>query len=127
MTLFNFVAAETHILPVYRNVGIMWHKELEGLWGSWKKANLGKQTKLVKEAAAKALAEGPGRRRESRVFFRQEVTNLVKIFTAAPGLIAPKINIFLAAMSRLYEEIQHYLLVMRMGIPKDVKKVVPIL
>lgn len=95
MTLFKFVLSECHVIPIFRDLGTFWHKDVEDLWNSarYKKHPVSKESKLAKTAANDAVQNGPGRRREARVYFRQELSNLVRLLTASPGLMAPKVRV----------------------------------
>ncbi|EGC34074.1 component of scar regulatory complex [Dictyostelium purpureum] len=122
--LAKFVLSEGFYLPVYKEVSISIHNEFNTLFKNYKSKtiNLQKQKKIVKEAAQASTQEAPRKHAERRVYIRQELEAMWNLFRDKPCLLAPKINVLLAALSMAKEEIFWYFRHTDVTPPEKVKK-----
>lgn len=109
------ILSESLLLPVAGDVTFGLHSEFEVLWGAVKDSERGKQgktwvkqKKVIHEAAATAAAAGRDAHRVRRTYLRQELEALVLLMRDTPGLVAPKINVLLAALAFARYEILWY-------------------
>lgn len=78
--------------------------------------------KLPKEQLQEAYSKGPLKHRERRIYLRQELNSLVKLFSDQPALLGPKFQLILCAFELTKEELFWYFRHIKASAPKGVKK-----
>ncbi|KAF2077623.1 hypothetical protein CYY_001086 [Polysphondylium violaceum] len=122
--LVRFTLAEGFSLPVFKDIVFPIHNEFNTLFKTYKSKtiNLQKQKKLIKDSAQASTQEAPRKHAERRVYIRQELEAMWNLFRDKPCLLAPKINVLLAALSLAKEEIFWYFRHTDVIPPEKVKK-----
>ncbi|KAK5577165.1 hypothetical protein RB653_002103 [Dictyostelium firmibasis] len=122
--LVRFTLSECFYLSVFKEVSISIHNEYNTLFKNYKSKtiNLQKQKKIIKDAAQASTQEAPRKHAERRVYIRQELEAMWNLFRDKPCLLAPKINVLLAALSMAKEEIFWYFRHTDVIPPEKVKK-----
>eukprot|EP01132_Coremiostelium_polycephalum_P004043 gene4043-5061_t len=122
--LARFALTEGFNVPVYKDISFPVHSEFNTLFGTYKSKtiHLQKQKKIIKEAAQLSTQEAPRKHAERRVYIRQELEAMWNLFRDKPCLLAPKINVLLAALSMAKEEIFWYFRHTDVIPPEKVKK-----
>ncbi|GAM26866.1 hypothetical protein SAMD00019534_100410 [Acytostelium subglobosum LB1] len=122
--LVKFALSEGYNLPVYKEISFAVHNEYSALFKSYKSKTiqLQKQKKVIAEAAQAAAQESQRKHHERRIYLRQELEAMWNLFRDKPCLLAPKINVLLAALSLAKEEVFWYFRHLDSVPPEKVKK-----
>lgn len=100
------VINDTLHVQIFRDEYIPIYKEYEQLFEyKSKTAKLDKQAKVLKESKTEGLQIAGQKHKERRTFVRQELRTLFCLMKDTPALIAPKIQVILAALALAKEEI----------------------
>lgn len=96
-------------VPVYRNVVFRIHEHYETLFANFKyqKFKLSKYKDVLKTSTAAAMVSGV-QHASTRRFLKSEIQSMVHLLTDFPGVIGPKMDIVLAALSMVKEEVLYY-------------------
>ncbi|EFA80340.1 component of SCAR regulatory complex [Heterostelium album PN500] len=122
--LVKFALSEGFNLPVFKDISFPIHNEFNGLFKNYKSKtiHLQKQKKVIKEAAQASTQEAPRKHNEKRIYIRQELEAMWNLFRDRPCLLAPKINVLIAALSMAKDEIFWYFRHIDAIPPEKVKK-----
>ncbi|GAM28510.1 hypothetical protein SAMD00019534_116860 [Acytostelium subglobosum LB1] len=122
--LLKAALSEGFNLPVYREISYAIHNEFSALFKNYKSktVQLQKQKKIIKDAAQASTQDAPRRHYEKRIYLRQELDAMWNLFRDKPCLLAPKINVLLAALSMAKEEVLWYFRHLDAVPPEKVKK-----
>ncbi|KYQ89693.1 component of SCAR regulatory complex [Tieghemostelium lacteum] len=123
--LVRYALTEGFNLPVFKEISFPIHNEFNTLFKTYKgskQINLQKQKKIIKDSAQASTQEAPRKHAERRVYIRQELEAMWNLFRDKPCLLAPKINVLLAALSMAKEEIFWYFRHVDVIPPEKVKK-----
>lgn len=97
---------DTLHVQLFRNEYIPIHKEYEQLFEyKSKTAKMDKHAKILKEGKSEGLQMAGQKHKERRTWVRQELRTLFCLMKDTPALIAPKLQVILAALSLAKEEI----------------------
>lgn len=118
--LCKMALSESFVWPVHRNTVVQLHADYENLFSIYKSKtlNLTKQKKVIQDALKEVLSQAPAKHRARRIFLRQELSSLYRLFSDNPGLLAPKFQVLLCAMALVKEEIFWYFRHLRASLPK---------
>eukprot|EP01102_Stenamoeba_stenopodia_P021742 TRINITY_DN8845_c0_g1_i1.p1 TRINITY_DN8845_c0_g1~~TRINITY_DN8845_c0_g1_i1.p1 ORF type:complete len:1151 (-),score=261.18 TRINITY_DN8845_c0_g1_i1:250-3702(-) len=113
LNLLRTSLSQYYLLTVYKDEVFFVHQEYENLFSGYKSLNkalkLKNHKKLISESLAAVIGGTmPTRHKDRRVYLRQELTNILNLIQEYPGLLAPKIQLLLAALSMARDEVLWY-------------------
>jgi NCK-associated protein 1 len=116
MLLFNMVATDVLVVPLFRDHVLNVHTELEnlGAWfplRTWTGPAVPKGLKLkvlFKDLAKEATMTAGLKHRERRSYLRGEISTLINLFNQLPGLLAPKFPMVMCALRMSKSELLWY-------------------
>lgn len=120
LELMAVLLKNLQVIPVYREETLNVHKVLEDLFYEFKnnKMKLSKHKQFLKDAQEpEKMVET---HQQLRTYLKCEMATLLSMFSAHPGLLAPKIQMVLCATRLCTEEIEWYFA--HMGVPAHNKK-----
>ncbi|CAM9705501.1 unnamed protein product [Ascophyllum nodosum] len=115
--LWSLVCKESLIVPVFRDVTLNLHSEIEKMvmWFPPKNVSLTlslpedvRLKKYVKNLAKEAGANSSVKRRERRAYIREQVKGLTALVGVEPGMLGPKLPMVLAACRLAKDELVWY-------------------
>jgi len=120
--LLKLVLSDAYVTPIFRATTIQLHAEYDNLFDKYKSnnkaLNLSKHKKMIKDVVTEAILKGHISHRQRRIYLRQELNNLVNIFADKPGLLGPKFQTALCALSLSKEEVLWYFRHIKAQAPK---------
>eukprot|EP01114_Cavostelium_apophysatum_P008095 TRINITY_DN2037_c0_g1_i3.p1 TRINITY_DN2037_c0_g1~~TRINITY_DN2037_c0_g1_i3.p1 ORF type:complete len:968 (+),score=390.05 TRINITY_DN2037_c0_g1_i3:690-3593(+) len=124
MDLCKFALSEGQVTPVFRGTSFFVLNEYDKLFSDYKSKtlNLSKNKKLIKDVQAEAALKTPLKHKERRIYLRQELNSLYRLLSDKPGLLGPKFQLVLCALSMAKEEVFWYFCHLKNGMLKGTKK-----
>jgi hypothetical protein len=127
--LMKLVVSDGFCLPVFREMSINYHDEIETLFGWFPSKTLFPNVKITKykpkklfgDLARTTVVNAGQNHKERTSFIVGELTNLWHLFRSCPGLLAPKFSMALSLLSMARAEVEWYLLHHTAEIPTRVK------
>jgi len=101
----KFAKAEGFNIPIFRDVTYSINSDYESLISNSKIKTLKKMKKAIIDAGASAISGSGLRHRQRRIYLRQELGSLLHLFCDKPGLLGPKFQVVLSALSLAKDEV----------------------
>jgi NCK-associated protein 1 len=113
LPMVESMLGEAFLLQLHRDESQPIHADYDELFGSYKGAKhkemkLKRKRKQITAALNSAVTAGAVEHRHRRTYCRQSLADLLKVFEDFPGLVGPKFQVALTALSLAQDEIFYY-------------------
>eukprot|EP01116_Phalansterium_solitarium_P020789 TRINITY_DN6234_c0_g1_i1.p1 TRINITY_DN6234_c0_g1~~TRINITY_DN6234_c0_g1_i1.p1 ORF type:complete len:614 (-),score=205.63 TRINITY_DN6234_c0_g1_i1:120-1961(-) len=126
--LLKFALSEGYVTTISKGTVLEFHSLMDAIYDKFKSSNkqfssaFSKHKKIPKDALSTVVVDSVPRHKRMRIYLRQELNSMLSLFRDTPGLLAPKFQLVLSAISLAREECLWYFRHYKAPMPKGSSK-----